>query len=440
MRASLRNGDDFANLEGRGLPRQVSFGATASAEPLLLRVENSSRGSSIYDVGDLSPSQGRSKLCRCTCCWPLGDLLDLAAGSANWLKMRRLLTAYLVYVFFGSAVFKVVSIHHWSWAQAVYYAMTTGLSIGYGAMQPSSEKCKLFAIIYVLLGAIALSLLLSAFVQKLLLLVPKIAAEEWRHQAKLRRNASTSWTDVTQLVPPPRHWLPWALWIALFLWTFLGAVWAHNFQGLLEEEQWSWLTSIFFAVGTITTAGILAPKVGMDGNVPSDTATFLAVYAIVGVPLFGVAVSHAASKYIEAQVRRQERELLDNSLSSDQIDAVRELRYGMAAARRSSRHSLSGCERESNSKQRVSDGGGGKSPAGDPVTWGDFLALQLLRLNKVDLELLEDLRKLYLDECQDGGLDWGKITPSVTKDRDLSLLCLQKSKTSGCSTNGAAKD
>mmetsp|Transcript_164071 Transcript_164071/g.290507 ORF Transcript_164071/g.290507 Transcript_164071/m.290507 type:complete len:459 (+) Transcript_164071:65-1441(+) len=423
LRCSMRSSEDITHREGGVTPKRVDFHPWASTQPLLgsagLDAEEESLRSSVYDLGDLSPTHKKSRGCPTICCWPLNSILETNLGLTNMLTMRRLLSAYLSYVFFGSAVFKVVSIHHWTWAQAVYYAMTTGLSIGYGAMQPSSEKCKLFAIIYVFLGALALSLLLSAFVQKLLLLVPKIAAEEWRHQAKQRASAAM------QLVPPPRHWLPVTLWIALLLWTVLGAVWAHDFQGLPEEDQWSWLTCVFFAVGTITTAGILAPKVGADGNVPSDVAAFLAIYAIVGVPLFGVAVSHAISKYIEAQVRMQEREVLENSLSGDQIDAVRELRYGMAAARRSSRHSFSGCERDSNSKQlRISSGA--KSPAGDYVTWGDFLALQLLRLKKVDLELLEDLRKLYLDECYDGGLEWGKITSFVAKDRNH---CVHNSST-----------
>lgn len=392
--------------------------------------------------------------------------------------MKRMMVAYILYVFLGSVIFKLITVQRWSWAQCIYYAMTVGLSIGYGAMQPASQACKTFAIIYVIIGACAVALLLAVFVRTLLNLVPKIAAEEWRHQAKVRRY-STAGRLLNLPFVAPRWRVDAALWFALVSWTAVGTVWAHDWQGpnvQSGQTQWSWLTSIFFAVGTLTTAGLLGPQLDEEGKVPSDSAAFLAFYSIVGVPLFGAAVSHAASSYVEGQVRRQERELIGSRLSVEEFAAVRELRYGSAAARRSTRgqnasatalfgfnprrsfavlssRKSQGAKQDdlaSSAELRLTTPAtkpgteatlgdattpgicaegtpgvrmttaGERNTSGERVLWGDFLALQLLRLRKVDFEFLKDLREEYLEMISanpsGGGLNWDMLTPLLAEN------------------------
>jgi hypothetical protein len=335
--------------------------------------------------------------------------------------------AYFLYLAFGTMTFRLVNAHKWTIAQSAYYAMTIGLSIGYGAMQPASESCKMFAILYVVLGACALTLMLSVFVRKLVNLLPRIAAEEWRHQARLRQSTSL----LTLGFVAPRYRVDLTLWLMLFCWAVLGVCWAHEWQPLLapaEKKKWTWLTCMFFATGTITTAGALGPELDEDGNVPSESAAFLAVYSMIGVPLFGAAVSHAASSYVEAQVRRQERERIGNRLSPSEFAAVRELRYGAAAARRSMRSTNgrktnelgrswapSSATAEVMPNHLCGRSSTDRNPCGERVLWGDFLALQLLRLRKVDFELLKDLREEYLEMAsknqETGGLSWSLLTP-----------------------------
>lgn len=390
--------------------------------------------------------------------------------------MKRMMMAYILYVSLGSIVFKLITVQRWTWAQCIYYAMTVGLSIGYGAMQPASQACKIFAIIYVIVGACAVALLLTVFVRKLLDLVPMIAAEEWRHQAKVRR-FSTAGRLLGIPFVAPRWWVDAALWFALVSWTVVGTVWAHDWQGpnvQSGQTQWNWLTSIFFAVGTLTTAGMLGPQLDEKDQVPSNAAAFLAFYSIVGVPLFGAAVSHAASSYVEGQVRRQERERIGSRLSVEEFVAVRELRYGSAAARRSTRdHNASATalfgfnprrsfdtlpsrksrgaaphDRGSGADWRLRIPGaaklgteaslgaaatlgksvedvrttkvGERNTSGERVLWGDFLALQLLRLRKVDFDFLKDLREEYLEMIaanpRAGGIKWDMLTPLLTEN------------------------
>lgn len=388
--------------------------------------------SSTYEAGDLSPTVqeanvrqqnllqwgcaracGCSRCCICRCFqWTSSN-----PNSQSGFSLRRLLVSYLVYTLFGSVVFRLINVEHWNWAQSIYYAMTVGLSIGYGTMSPQSVPCVVFAIVYVILGACALALLLSVFVRKLLLLVPRIAAEEWHYQVRLRESSLPSGLIPNSAKVAPRYWLPITLWVALFLWTMLGTIWAHEWQHLPEQKKWSWLHSLFFAVGTVTTAGMVGPQANKRaGQVPTHSAAFLAVYAFIGVPLFGAAVSHAAAKYVERQVRRQERAALRNRLSPDQLAAVRSLRRGTAAkwrcdaARRSSPARLAGVGPSDLPLPAADDE--------EPVRWGDYLALQLLRLHKVEFELIKDLRKQYLKAATqgEGGLTWSKLAPEVTNE------------------------
>lgn len=421
--------------------------------------------SSTYDAGDLSPMASASRQRCCAGC--LSHCCRRVCGRSCWtssnprsqsgFSMTRLMLAYIVYIICGSAVFRLATAQDWTLAQSVYYAMVTGLSIGYGSMQPRSDTCKVFAIIYVIIGACAVALLLSVFVRKLLNLVPRIAAEEWRHQAAVRHKDISGTTRYGGFVTP-RYWIEVALWVMLLCWIGLGMVWAHDWQGTPvkpNEPRWSWTTCLFFAVGTVTTAGMLGPEVNEDGKVPSDSAAFLATYAIIGVPLFGAAVAHAASSYVEAQVRRQERERIGSLLGIDEFTAVRELRYGTANARRSSgggpsadlaRRSwmprLSVDPRASQNSAspapvQAQDGGrnrvarspdtGVRNVSGERVLWGDFLALQMLRLRKVDFELLKDLREEYLEliaaNPENGGVNWSMLTPLLTHaDADIDAI------------------
>jgi len=337
-------------------------------------------------------------------------------NSQSGLSLRRLLIAYLVYTLFGSVVFRLLNDRHWNWPQSFYYAITAGLSIGYGAMVPSAPACQFFAIVYVILGACAFSLLLSVFVRKLLLLVPRIAAEEWRYQARLRETSRSPGLMTTSAKVPPRHWLPLALWLALGLWTLLGTIWAHEWQHAEAGKQWSWLRSLFFAVGTVTTAGMVAPQVDRRSHVPTDAAAFLAVYAFVGVPLFGAAVSHAAQKYVELKVRRQQREALRSRISPAHLAAVRELRRGLTAERQCQSSLQSQAARLS----APSLGGETTSEEFQTVKWGDYLSLQLLRLRKVEFDLIKDLRKEYLKASHSrGGLSWSMLDEDVVMEGHL---------------------
>merc|ERR1712217_282583 len=183
----------------------------------------------------------------------------------------------------------------------------------------------------------------------------------------------------------------------------------------------------------------------MGGKVPSQTAAFLACYAMVGVPLFGAVVSHRAATYVETQLRYQERENFSNRLNPDQLTAIRELRHGAVAARRSTRNSRVGFEvRDSVTGLRNTSPGTGirqsegrarleHAPCASPtvmerttsnerVMWGDFLALQVLRLRRVDFELLKDLREEYLEMIassqENGGMTWDMLADLYAGNAD----------------------
>merc|ERR1712023_186675 len=104
------------------------------------------------------------------CCDRCGSVCKWTSANPNsqsGFSLTRLAISYMVSLVFGTAVFRLLSVQNWTIAESAYFATTIGLSIGYGAIQPIGEECKIFATVYVILGACGLTLLLSVFVRKL---------------------------------------------------------------------------------------------------------------------------------------------------------------------------------------------------------------------------------------------------------------------------------
>ena len=341
-------------------------------------------------------------------------------------------------------------------AQSLFFAVDTGMSIGFGAVAEQRTVTKVFTIIHVLLGASAAGGALALFAEAVVADASSLASAELagaslsaafsradtsgdglltraelqaalaevgvnldgtaldealayfdddgdgsisvdefttavrphignvgtvdiasaiRTAVNLRteRGLSRAVRQITAAVAQHRVFALWALWIAL------GAAYG------VFSEGWDLVTSIYFAVCGLSTGGLQAPSVRAPaGTLPPSSAIFVALYCLSGVPIFGFALSRFANLFVERHIASKEQRALASKLSPGDFELADAL---------------------------FSSGGTGDGE----VDLAEFLALELLRLGKVDLTTLSLLKAEFdrRDRNRNGRLSRAEATGEV---------------------------
>jgi len=150
--------------------------------------------------------------------------------------------------------------------------------------------------------------------------------------------------------------------LVFLLWTVLGAGYGVFY------EKWTIITGFYYSVTALTTGGLMAP---------SDTEAgmlFTGFYCLIGVPLYAVFLSQVALFIIDLMLRGQAKEAVKDASYRVTINYADYLRYLGPNAM---------------------------------LDWPHFLQLELIRLGRVDTELLNKLRHRFseLDTSNKGVLD-----------------------------------
>ena len=142
------------------------------------------------------------------------------------------------------------------------------------------------------------------------------------------------------------------------------------------------MRSLYFAVSALSTGGLQSNNLDPDtGNLTGKggnalVSLFVGVYVMTGVPIFGVALGQFAGFFVDSYVARKEEEAMTRLLTQGEFDFVKSL---------------------------GSDDG--------EVDFGEFLALELLRLNKIDQESLATAKREFdlRDADGSGTITWDEI-------------------------------
>ena len=333
----------------------------------------------------------------------------------------------------------------WPIAQSLFYAVDTGMSIGFGAVAENKASTKLFTILHVLLGASAVGGAIALFAEAMVAESSRVAACEYSRMALLgafeaadadrsgslsraellavldgvglkldaaeadalllsfdpsgdglvsteeflaalsphirpgagaadalrvavtRRSEGplkTRLREIGVVLSDNRTLVLWALWIAL------GAAWAYIVEG------WDAVTSLYFAVGGLATGGLQAPSLGADGTLPRSSAVFVALYCLSGIPIFAMALGQFASVFVQRILAARERAALKRTISPEE--------YAFA--------------------ERIFSADG-------HLDWSEFMALEMLRLGKVEMGTLEAIKREFdrLDADGNGSLSLSEV-------------------------------
>jgi len=328
----------------------------------------------------------------------------------------------------------------WPLAQSLFFAVDTGMSIGFGAVAEEKLSTKLFTVFHVLLGASAISGAIALFADSVIAESAGVAASEYSAAAleqafreadkdgsnslsaselgqtlakfgltlsPAELDAAVSRFDtnndgtvstseflaaVTPLLPScdtmesailaaadrcGRSWLETAarrllaflvdkrtlvLWA---VWVFGGAAWAAATEG------YDPITALYFAVGGLSTGGLQAPALDASGVLPDKSATFVALWCLTGIPIFGMALGQFANLFVQRSLSARERAAIRRPITADEYSFAQSL-----------------------------------FNADGKVDLSEFIALELLRLGKVDMTTLRMITAEFnrLDRDRSGTL------------------------------------
>ena len=384
---------------------------------------------------------------------PHGPALTRASDQK---RTRLYLMSAATFVgWFGLATLFFARSEGWPLAQSLFYAVDTGMSIGFGAVAEEARRTKMFTIVHVLLGASALGGVLALFAEAVVADASTVASAEYTGAALSAAFARADTSGDGQLGPDElrkalgqlgvrlddgalsatlkqfdadgdghisvaefcaairphlaagsntgaaedigvairravalrgesalarasrrvqaafaeqRTFLLFALWVGL------GAVWG------MVTEGWDPVTGVYFAVGGLSTGGLQAPSLTSAGTLPDASAIFVALWCLSGIPIFGFALGRFANIFVERLLAARERRALSRPIADGEFDFAEQL--------------------------FASDG---------QVDLAEYLALELLRLGKVDMSTLELLKGEFdrRDKDKNGKLSRDEATGAL---------------------------
>mmetsp|Transcript_26481 Transcript_26481/g.40495 ORF Transcript_26481/g.40495 Transcript_26481/m.40495 type:complete len:535 (-) Transcript_26481:15-1619(-) len=182
-----------------------------------------------------------------------------------------------------------------------------------------------------------------------------------------------------------KHIWPYRIFAVLFAWVAMGVVWGCKRQG------WDVITAIHFAISALATGGLTGPAVNDMGILPAEPAIFCGIFCLFGIPLFALTLGHFARFLVEGYVSAVEEKLV--RLSIAQPLEVTEFEYAKHLC----------------------------TPHDPVLHLSDFIILQLLRQNKIDMRTVELIKAQFqaLDVNRTGVLELEQAVCSTTIKNDL---------------------
>jgi hypothetical protein len=297
--------------------------------------------------------------------------------------------AFVVYALsIGVAVCFYSSLYGWPITTSLLAATSTLLGPVYNVPAPDEDTLagNAFTLLLFAWGQSIGVYCISTAVGQLVAQAPEIAARERRKLQEIPED-----TDGDGEIGLWDYWAYWKgnmlvrmgyedytlgyfIGLGTLAWTGVGVAY-----GLFYEE-WDFNTSLYFTMSTLTEMGLAVPSCYTeDGDVSTQDCTygdfrgiFLSVYIMVGVPLFAVCVAQFAGVLIKRAVRKREVDILHTPLTEEEYQFAANF-YGDDAV----------------------------------LSLGEFTVLELLRLQRVSIEDLEQIKELFrvIDETDTGTVD-----------------------------------
>jgi hypothetical protein len=171
----------------------------------------------------------------------------------------------------------------------------------------------------------------------------------------------------------------WLFTTVLLVWLGIGIAF-----GMIEEE-WSFITSLYFAISTCSTAGLQAVTLDRHWH-----TTFCGFYALIGCPLYGFTVGLYANLLVSSYQKRAEIASINDQLNMHEVDTVAALLD----------HAHATAEDQT-------------------VSQSEFVLMHLLHLGMTSRDQLSDLKECFdkIDTNKSGYLNQDEMWPDLAKQK-----------------------
>lgn len=159
--------------------------------------------------------------------------------------------------------------------------------------------------------------------------------------------------------------------IVFILWLLLGILFG------MFHEKWDFMTSLYFSVSALSTAGLQA--ISQDDDLKENFPwLFVSFYCLFGVPLFGLVIGQSANIFIDQYIEADAHRRLKEPITRDEFDRVKTLFSP------DNSESVSQCE---------------------------FFILEMIRLGNLDEQQIERIRSEFQgrDSTGNGQISWDEI-------------------------------
>ena len=277
-----------------------------------------------------------------------------------------------------------VTYNGWSLGSSTFCATATLIGSIYGVPNQPDNVGAAFTILYYVYGISLFTAIIGAIVGSMITRAPLISAEARRKIAQMEQPEDTDGDGeigfcdyfvflrvrFLDFIGWEEYRTNYLITAAAFAWVALGVLFGMGYEG------WGFDQSLYFAMNAVSMAALADPPCDGPSGEHCDVGTFrglaLSVYLLVGVPLFTLALAQFAGMAINKAVRENEYKIINQPLTQDE--------YSYAA-------NLYGND--------------------EVLSLGEFTVLELLRLQRVSMEDLEQIKNLFcaIDEADSGMVD-----------------------------------
>jgi hypothetical protein len=310
--------------------------------------------------------------------------------------------------------------NHWTVSTSFFYAVSTLFGVLFYLPVNKTNFGNIFTMFYYIYGAFFFAGVIGTYGGWLIAKAPEIYAEErrkmlseepedldgdgivgfWDHLVHLK--------DVLVYKSGWEHHSSKYLTVgAVFLWLLVGTIYGIYYEG------WTLSASLVFAMSTISAAAVTPPPcLGPDTTnceVGFIREMFLSLYMLIGCPLFTLALGQFAKYMIDRAIKQHEITILHTPITQEEFKYAANL-YG-----------------------------------DDPnvMSLGEFTILELLRLQRITMADLEQIKTLYLSIDEDAAARGVNKPMLVTRNWmrpygsfDESMLSTAKGRRDEVSTLG----
>jgi len=329
--------------------------------------------------------------------------LCIEAGRANFPFSRQVLSAVLVdqtpspeppppksptfdgrpliMILLGSTALATLGLYsvndsNWSIAWAFYFAAQALFGVNYNNLPSTNADLPAITIFLYILGSFICAATVGTFISFAIGDLSNLALDERRrHRATTNPQKLNEGDELEASIDNIRMFHSSTkniLLKALVFWLILGTASSVFFKHIPLSE------SLFRALGAVSAAGLPAPDPSTFGDLES---IFLALYIMIGVPLFSITLGQLSLSIVENAVRESERQILSRPLSTDEFSLVRALH------RYDHRHSFNVTKAKAKEEEEEDEE--------EHVDLSDFIVLELLRLQRVDEDELLAITALF---------------------------------------------